>query len=323
MLAEGLELYRISEVPATYPWIAATLGYVQVLQGEVEPGLALVRDSVAPEVRRRGPLYGQSLSVAGRVAPHVGERREALAAAETGRAIAEAHEERGHLAWAERVMGDILASSEPARAADHYASAVGLAEQLGMRPLLVQARSGLSSTPRPRMRSRIENERMSRSGMATEPADGCWTNRIETGSSLMTREIRATLVTLLLAMSPGTAMAQSGDLIVEKKTFELPSYTTVGGEVIKNVKIGWQAAGTLNADKSNAILITHFYSGTSHAFGKYSPTDNLPGYWDAIIGPGKAVDTDKYYVLSSDTLVNLNVNDAERRRPPDPRASIR
>ena len=103
-------------------------------------------------------------------------------------------------------------------------------------------------------------------------------------------------------------MGQSGDLIVEKKTFELPSYTTVGGEDIKNVKIGWQAAGTLNADKSNAILITHFYSGTSHAFGKYSPTDNLPGYWDAIIGPGKAVDTDKYYVLSSDTLVNLNVN---------------
>ena len=124
---------------------------------------------------------------------------------------------------------------------------------------------------------------------------------------------RATLVTLLLAVSPVTAMAQSGDLIVEKKTFELPSYTTVAGETIKNVKIGWQAAGTLNADKSNAILITHFFSGTSHAFGKYAPTDNLPGYWDAIIGPGKAVDTNKYYVLSSDTLVNLNVKHAERR----------
>jgi len=124
----------------------------------------------------------------------------------------------------------------------------------------------------------------------------------------MTRKIRATLVVLLLAVSPVTALAQSSDVIVEKKTFELPSYTTVGGEVIKNVKIGWEAAGTLNADKSNAILITHFYSGTSHAFGKYAPADPGPGYWDAIIGPGKAVDTDKYYVLSSDTLVNLNAN---------------
>jgi homoserine O-acetyltransferase len=121
-------------------------------------------------------------------------------------------------------------------------------------------------------------------------------------------EIRATLIVLALAAAPVAASAQSGDLIVEKKTFELPSYTTAAGETIKNVKIGWEAAGTLNADKSNAILITHFYSGTSHAFGKYAAADTLPGYWDAIIGPGKAIDTNKYYVLSSDTLVNLNAN---------------
>jgi homoserine O-acetyltransferase len=104
------------------------------------------------------------------------------------------------------------------------------------------------------------------------------------------------------------AFAQTGDLIVEKKTFELPSYTTVAGATIKNVKIGWESAGTLNADKSNAILVTHFFSGTSHAFGKYAANDAAPGYWDAIIGPGKAIDTNKYFVLSSDTLVNLNVN---------------
>lgn len=124
----------------------------------------------------------------------------------------------------------------------------------------------------------------------------------------MIREIRATFLVLALAAAPVAASAQSGDLIVDKKTFELPAYTTVAGETIKNVKIGWEAAGTLNADKSNAILITHFYSGTSHAFGKYAASDTLPGYWDAIIGPGKAIDTNKYYVLSSDTLVNLNAN---------------
>jgi homoserine O-acetyltransferase/O-succinyltransferase len=122
----------------------------------------------------------------------------------------------------------------------------------------------------------------------------------------MTRT-RGVLIVLCLALAPVAASAQSADLIVEKKTFELPSYTTVAGETIRNVRIGWQAAGTLNAEKSNTILVTHFYTGTSHAFGKYAPTENLPGYWDAIIGPGKAVDTNKYYVLSSDTLVNLNV----------------
>jgi homoserine O-acetyltransferase len=104
------------------------------------------------------------------------------------------------------------------------------------------------------------------------------------------------------------AVAQTGDLIVEKKTFELPSYTTAAGQTIKNVKIGWQAAGTLNADRSNAILITHFFSGTSHAFGKYKADDKTAGYWDSIIGPGKLIDTNKYYVISSDTLVNLNQN---------------
>src|SRR5262249_55550670 len=55
-------------------------------------------------------------------------------------------------------------------------------------------------------------------------------------------------------------------------------------------------------------LITHFFSGTSHAFGKYAASDAAAGYWDAIIGPGKAIDTRKYFVFSSDTLVNLNTN---------------
>ena len=113
---------------------------------------------------------------------------------------------------------------------------------------------------------------------------------------------------IILTLLPGVALAQSSDLIVEKKTFELPSYTTVAGATIKSVKIGWESAGTLNADKSNAILITHYFSGTSHAFGKYAPSDATAGYWDAIIGPGKAIDTRKYFVFSSDTLVNLNVN---------------
>jgi homoserine O-acetyltransferase/O-succinyltransferase len=122
----------------------------------------------------------------------------------------------------------------------------------------------------------------------------------------MTRHIAAVFAAIFLIGAPIASRAQSGDLIIEKKTFELPSYTTLAGETIKSVKIGWEAAGTLNADKSNAILVTHFFSGTSHAFGKYASGDKAPGYWDAIIGPGKAIDTNKYYVLSSDTLVNLN-----------------
>ncbi len=131
----------------------------------------------------------------------------------------------------------------------------------------------------------------------------------------MIKTALAAVAAAMLTLSPAmirptaaqTAAPAPAPLIVEKKVFEMPSYTTLGGKVIKGVRIGWQSAGTLNADRSNAILITHFFSGNSHAFGKYKPEDQASGYWDAIIGPGKAIDTNKYFVLSSDTLVNLNM----------------
>ncbi|WP_069055437.1 E22 family MetX-like putative esterase [Bosea sp. RAC05] len=107
----------------------------------------------------------------------------------------------------------------------------------------------------------------------------------------------------------GGAPAAAQELMTEKKVFTLPSYTTQSGRTLKDVKVGWESYGTLNADRSNAVLICHFFSGNSHAAGKYAATDAAPGYWDAIIGPGKAIDTNKYFVLSSDTLVNLNTGD--------------
>jgi homoserine O-acetyltransferase len=103
--------------------------------------------------------------------------------------------------------------------------------------------------------------------------------------------------------------AQAQDLITKKQVFDLPSFTTQSGRTLKGVKVGWESYGTLNADKSNAILICHFFSGTGHAAGKYAESDKAAGYWDAIIGPGKAIDTNKYFVFSSDTLVNLSPAD--------------
>jgi homoserine O-acetyltransferase len=117
----------------------------------------------------------------------------------------------------------------------------------------------------------------------------------------------AILLITWLAASIGPLAAQ--DLITEKKVFELPEFKTQSGKVLKNVKVGWESYGTLNADKTNAILICHFFSGSSHAAGKYAASDTASGYWGAIIGPGKAIDTNKYFVLSSDTLVNLGAGD--------------
>lgn len=96
------------------------------------------------------------------------------------------------------------------------------------------------------------------------------------------------------------------DMIVEKRTFTLPEFTAHAGGKIKNMKIGWEAYGAPNADMSNVVLICHFFSGSSHAAGKYAAEDKTPGYWDAVIGPGKAIDTDKYYVIATDAPANLN-----------------
>ena len=96
-------------------------------------------------------------------------------------------------------------------------------------------------------------------------------------------------------------------LLTEKKFFTLPQYTTAGGKTIKQVRVGYETYGKLNAAGDNAVFVAHFFSGTSHAAGRYKADEKAAGYWDAIIGPGKAIDTDKYFVVSADTLVNLNV----------------
>ncbi len=122
----------------------------------------------------------------------------------------------------------------------------------------------------------------------------------------MTRLVAAIAVVLLAA---GPVPAYDGP--VEKKVFTLPEYRTAGGAVIRNVRVGWESYGRLNAARDNVILITHYFSGTSHAAGRYRPGDAAPGYWDAIIGAGKPLDTDRYFVVSSDTLVNLNAKDPD------------
>nr|VFK00969.1 MAG: homoserine O-acetyltransferase [Candidatus Kentron sp. LFY] len=117
---------------------------------------------------------------------------------------------------------------------------------------------------------------------------------------------------VITAIAIGLATSGSAfsfDDIVKKRVFEMPSYTTVGGKTIEKLRVGWESYGVLGEARDNAILITHYYDGTSHAAGRYSPDDRRPGYWDSIIGSGKPIDTDKYFVISSDTLVNFNVND--------------
>jgi homoserine O-acetyltransferase/O-succinyltransferase len=118
----------------------------------------------------------------------------------------------------------------------------------------------------------------------------------------MTFRLAAGAILALLVCT--NALAQ---LLTEKKFFTLPQYTTAAGKTIKNVRVGYETYGKLNTAGDNAVFVAHFFSGTSHAAGRYKADEKAAGYWDAIIGPGKAIDTDKYFVVSADTLANLNV----------------
>ncbi|WP_042351186.1 alpha/beta fold hydrolase [Bacillus massiliigorillae] len=91
---------------------------------------------------------------------------------------------------------------------------------------------------------------------------------------------------------------------VQKQSFTLNRYTLENGHSI-SVTLGYETYGELNEEKSNVILIAHFFSASSHAAGKYGPEDTIPGYWDDLIGPGKAIDTNKYFVISTDNLANV------------------
>jgi homoserine O-acetyltransferase len=101
----------------------------------------------------------------------------------------------------------------------------------------------------------------------------------------------------------------SAELIVEKQRFETRNFNTFNGKTIKQVAVGWESYGKLNAAKDNVILVTHYFSANSHAAGKYHKDDQQAGYWDVLIGPGKSIDTNKYFVISVDSLANLGAND--------------
>ncbi len=66
-------------------------------------------------------------------------------------------------------------------------------------------------------------------------------------------------------------------------------------------QIGYQTYGTLNAEKSNAVLICHALTGDQHAHNQ-NPVTGKPGWWSTLIGPGKPVDTDRYFVICSNVL---------------------
>lgn len=78
--------------------------------------------------------------------------------------------------------------------------------------------------------------------------------------------------------------------------------TLKSGAVLPQYHLAYETYGTLNASRSNAVLICHALSGNHHVAGRYSAEDKHPGWWDNLIGPGKPLDTNKFFVIGVNNL---------------------
>lgn len=90
--------------------------------------------------------------------------------------------------------------------------------------------------------------------------------------------------------------------IVKTLYFTLPAPLSLeSGETLAQVTIAYETYGSLTAKKDNALLICHALSGDAHAAGYHQGAEK-PGWWEIMVGPGKAIDTSKYFVISSNIL---------------------
>ncbi len=114
------------------------------------------------------------------------------------------------------------------------------------------------------------------------------------------------MAVVLLAFAP--ARASSLDA-VESKLFTIHDFRLDSGVVLPEATLAYETYGALAPDGRNAVLIEHSYTSSHHAAGFYGPSGAPPGqkigdigWWDKVIGPGEAIDTDKLFVIASNAL---------------------
>lgn len=90
-------------------------------------------------------------------------------------------------------------------------------------------------------------------------------------------------------------------MVVETQIVTFPSLALDCGVTLSPVDCAYETYGELNAARTNAILVCHAFSGDAHAAG-ISKEDGRPGWWEDMVGPGLAFDTDKYFVICANVL---------------------
>ena len=99
-----------------------------------------------------------------------------------------------------------------------------------------------------------------------------------------------------------TKLNTSIGLVKPKRANFEQSVALESGVKLRDIELIYETYGDLNKKRNNAILICHALSGNHHAAGYHSKSDKKPGWWDALIGPEKAIDTNKFFVVCPNNL---------------------
>ncbi|MER7048463.1 homoserine O-acetyltransferase [Streptomyces jumonjinensis] len=104
-------------------------------------------------------------------------------------------------------------------------------------------------------------------------------------------------------LPPATGGWQEGDPVGGRRwaRLEQPLPLEAGGE-LPGVRMAYETWGRPAADGSNAVLVLHALTGDSHVAGPAGPGHPTPGWWDGLIGPGRALDTDRWFVVAPNVL---------------------
>ncbi|HEX3680443.1 MAG TPA: homoserine O-acetyltransferase [Galbitalea sp.] len=106
----------------------------------------------------------------------------------------------------------------------------------------------------------------------------------------------------LLGKPPATGAWREGDPHGNRRFVSIGALALERGDKLPNVRIAYETFGTLNPAADNAVLVLHTLTGDSHAVGEAGVGHPTAGWWGGIIGPGKSIDTDRWFVVAPNML---------------------
>jgi homoserine O-acetyltransferase/O-succinyltransferase len=95
---------------------------------------------------------------------------------------------------------------------------------------------------------------------------------------------------------------REGDPVGRRRFVEVGTVPLERGGEVPDVRVAYETWGELAPDRSNAVLVLHALTGDSHVVGEAGPGHPTPGWWDGVVGPGRAIDTDRWFVVAPNVL---------------------